>query len=209
MISTGVLAVHNASPNSLSVFHDAIISEIPKLSGRWSFELKVFRSNNAHLASTQSSFLFNINFDHEPSKSITLINKISITTSTSPSKELIDSGSLVGSCDPLDLIVQSKLQSLWLVRQTLKVDNGFTYEINQGEFLLRAVNVYLNGSFKNFLIFIEYHGNEKAKESGLEKIKESIARFRIPPGNLHTEQLTETKEYLSDLAYQTVQALQF
>lgn len=208
MVQTAVISVSNASTASLSLFHDQIISEVPRILGRWAFELKIFRSNNSQASSSQTSFLFNVNFEHENNSSVTIIDNTSIVSTSTPSINLIESGAAqgAGAGDPLDLIIQTKLQSLWLIRQTLKVENGYSYELVDGDVIIRAVNVFLNGNFKNFLIIVEDRSVNQASE---ERFNQLIQRFNLPRGNVYTKGFNNSGEYLKDLAYQVVQSLQF
>ncbi|CCH42310.1 Mediator of RNA polymerase II transcription subunit 20 [Wickerhamomyces ciferrii] len=200
-----VLLVENASPNSITTFHDTISNEIPKELGRWSFELKIFKINNSTAQSSQSNFLYNLALSHEPHKAITLVNKSAIISNNDISKELIDSGCSNISIDSLDHIIQTKLQSLWLLRQTLKGENGNSYELLDGSLVLRTINVFLHGSFKAFLIEIEYKG----KGDGLQKIKQFTEELNIPQGRLCTGMLNDKPSYLGDLSLQYTEALRF
>lgn len=200
-----VLLVDNASPNSITAFHDAISNEIPNILGRWSFELKIFKSNTQNLQSSQSSFLYNLALSHEPNKVVTLVNKSAIVTVSDIPKALIDNGCSNGSVDSLDHIIQTKLQSLWLLRQTLKGENGNSYELMNGNLIIRTINVFLHGTFKAFLIQLEYTGTG----NGLEKIQEFTEALNMPGGKLCTGKLNEKPNYLGDLAVQYTEALQY
>ncbi|KAH3688297.1 hypothetical protein WICPIJ_000718 [Wickerhamomyces pijperi] len=206
MPKTAVITVANASTTSLSTFHDQMVLEVPKILERWAFDLKVFRSNNSQSVSNQTSFLFNINFEHENSSNVTIIENTAIISKSSPSSALLESGAASGTGDSLDSIILSKFQSLWLVRQTLKVENGYSYELMDGEIVVRAVNVFLNGSFKNFLIIVEDRG---VKASNEERFNQLIQRFNLPKGSIYMKGFNTEGEYLKDLAYQIVQSLQF
>jgi len=197
--------VDNASSNSMTAFHDAISNEIPNMLGRWSFELKIFKSNSQHLQSTQSNFLYNLSLSHVPNKAVTLVNKSAIVTTSEIPKSLIDSGCSNGSVDNLDHIIQTKLQSLWLLRQTLKGESGNSYELMNGNLIIRTMNVFLHGNFKAFLIQLEYLGTG----NGLEKIEEFTKALSIPEGKLCTSILNDKPSYLADLALQYTEALQF
>jgi hypothetical protein len=197
-----VLSVKDPSPNSITTFHDLISSQIPKILGRWSFELKIFKSNTQG-TSTDSQFLYDLSYGTE--QSVTIVDGLSIVTTGDIPKSLIQSGSSNGACDSLDHIIQTKLQSLWLVRQTLKGENGNSYEIKNGEFIIKAINVFLHGNFKSFIIVIEYTGKKK---QGIKLIEQLARELHFPEGELCIDQLGSQHDYLSDLAYQYTKALQ-
>lgn len=133
------------------------------------------------------------------------MNKSAIITVLDIPKPLIDSGCSNGSVDSLDHILQTKLQSLWLLRQTLKGENGNSYELMNGNLIIRTINVFLHGSFKAFLIQLEYLG----AVNGHEKIEEFTKLLNIPDGKLCTKILNGKPNYLGDLALQYTEALQF
>lgn len=142
---------------------------------------------------------------HVPNKAVTLVNKSAIVTTSEIPKSLIDSGCSNGSVDNLDHIIQTKLQSLWLLRQTLKGESGNSYELMNGNLIIRTMNVFLHGNFKAFLIQLEYLGTG----NGLEKIEEFTKALSIPEGKLCTSILNDKPSYLADLALQYTEALQF
>lgn len=199
-----VLLVQDASPNSITTFHDLISNEIPKVLGRWSFDLKIFKQNVHGSAGGDSQFLYDLSFDNEQGKSITVVNGEAIVTTNDIPEGLIDSGCSNGAADSLDHIIQTKLQGLWLLRQTLKGENGNSYEIRNGEFVIKAINVFLHGNFKNFLIMMEYHGNDVDGVGKLERLVEELA---FPKGKLSTGSLGASPQQPADLAFQYTEAL--
>lgn len=152
--------------------------------------------------------------------------------------------------DPFDFLISNKLQSLWALKQTIKGDSGFGYEIEteninidqsilnslpnslsakvndrKDVFRIRTLNCSLHGSFKSFLIEIEYVDDEQdlicSKTDSnyneiqlfhvkINKIKEFIKNYHFPEGKLCYNVLNEDKlDYLSDLVQQYSEALQF
>lgn len=197
--------MQDASPNSITAFHDLISNEIPKLLPRWSFELKIFKSNTYNDSDASSSqFLYDLSFDNEQGKSITLVDGECIVSSTAIPATLLSNGCSNGNVDSFDHILQTKLPSLWLIRQTLKGENGNAYEIRNGEFVVRGINVFLHGNFKSFVIVVEYQGR---KRNGQRAIEQLVTELGFPRAKLCAGQLGQSAEHPADLAVQYVEAL--
>ncbi|CDR45128.1 CYFA0S16e02476g1_1 [Cyberlindnera fabianii] len=213
MITSAVFLVQDASTNSITTLHDRLATEIPKMLGRWSFELKIFKANNQSAPQRDNSdgFLYDLAVDYDPTKSVTLVNKTAIVTTTDVPGSLAQAGCSNGSPDTLGQILQLKLQSLWTLRQVLKGDNGNGYELRGGEFVIRAINVFLHGNFKNFIVLIEHHSNSKSnktRELSIQKIESLVEELELPKGRLCTDTLSDGADYLSNVIAQLVQAFQ-
>lgn len=134
----------------------------------------------------------------------------------------------------LELLLASKLQSLWTLKQTIRGQGGIGYLLNVQlddettggksfeKFKIRTSNCLLHGLFKGFLIEIE-HVDELMSNLHKDKnqmimrftrsislIKALINDYNFPNGNLCFNVLSDSKlDYLSDLCQQYCDALQF
>jgi hypothetical protein len=102
-----------------------------------------------------------------------------------------------------DAMLSTKLRSLWIQRQVVRAD-GHAYEINDGEFVLRLANIFLQGSYKGLIVEIEYTKdnapetadldiivkmNASLKEYNLHYKDTKLARTRIETGRLYANAL--------------------
>lgn len=70
-----------------------------------------------------------------------------------------------------DAMMTTKLQGLWTLRQVIKGE-GRTYDLKEENFVIRTANIFLQGTFKGFLIEVEYK-----KESGPLERDQLLVRF--------------------------------
>ncbi|ODV93143.1 hypothetical protein PACTADRAFT_35779 [Pachysolen tannophilus NRRL Y-2460] len=257
---TAILLVEKALPNSITSFHDLLSNELPKTSGKWSFELKIYLNNkyskpdNFNVQQVPNKYLVTLTTSYLPNKTISMINntKAIMTSSYLSSNDEIDHFEK-GCCnstslDPFDFIISNKFQNLWNLKQSIRGEGGNSYEITVNNlnindpniiqslpkelieevnntydtFRIRTANCSLHGSFKGFLIEIEYIDKEEAKDKTsdyneiqqfhikINKIKELIKQYKFPNGKLCYNVLNEDKlDYISDLVQQYSEALQF
>lgn len=108
-----------------------------------------------------------------------------------------------GACTVLegdfDAMLTTKLQSLWIPRQTYKGD-GISFTINNNEFVIRLANLSLMGNFKGLLIHIQYLGNSS---NSTEKINDLFQLLELP--KVKEEQLTAKNRL--DVAWKYIEAL--
>lgn len=256
--------MEKALPSSITSFHDSLANELPKSLGKWSFELKIYLNNkyskpdNYTIVQIPNKYLVSLQTSYLPNKTVSMINnsKAIVTTHAldeDNDKELeqFESGASTSlDLDPFDFLITNKFQSMWILKQTIKGESGFGYEIQtnninideqilnslplslsskvnnrKDSFRIRTANCSLHGSFKGFLIEIEYLDDESdllcSKDDPnyneiqlfhvkINKIKELIKNYRFPNGKLCYNVLNEDRlDYLSDLVQQYSEALQF
>lgn len=163
ILSTGVTVTH------VSTLHDQISNTLSTSLGKWGFEYKLYRQNPASSGeeATEPTFLYALHFAHYPGETFCLTN---------------GTGSVLQG--DFDAMLNTKLQSLWLHRQTIKGE-GNAYELNGGEIVLRVGNIFLQGTFKGLLIEAEYNSDDESLtlETIINKMNETLAQFNlsIPP----------------------------
>lgn len=151
-----VLFVQNTTVNNIASFHDQISNEIPKILDPWSFELKIYRANPIvsklmsavpplqqlrqqpqQLQQLQqqtaqlNKILYTLSLSYNQNQTISIINKncTIFNTSIDQGQSLMESNCSSGFYDPLDVILQSKLTSLWVLKQSLKGEGGNSYQV--------------------------------------------------------------------------------
>ena len=156
--------------------------------------------------------MYTLNLSYTPKQTISIVNnEVTIFNSDRlKGDELLDHGCSTGFYDPIDSIIQNKLNALWQPLQGLKGEGGNSYEVTLDEedvFIIRTANCFLHGGFKGFLVEMTY---EKGGEDGEEKIKSLIKKLNFPNGKLSFDKLGDGKEnkFFGDLAFQYTQALQ-
>lgn len=80
-----------------------------------------------------------------------------------------------------DSVLTTKLQSLWLPRQTIKAE-GNAYQLQSGDFVFRTANLFLQGSFKGLVVQIEYT-KECDDAEAVAKINEILANYELEYSN--------------------------
>lgn len=164
-LNTSVTVTH------ISTLHDQISNTLSTSLGKWSFEYKLYRENPAsssNPSSTDPSFLYLLHFSHYPGETFCLTSNGS-------------SGSVVLQGD-FDSMLNTKLQSLWMHRQTIKGE-GNAYELNGGEIKLRMANMFLQGGYKGLIIEVDYendHDEDKSEQEAImSKINSTLSQFNI------------------------------
>lgn len=188
----------------------------------------MFRSNPFSFSNNkaESKFLHTLSLSYLPETCLTLVNKNSSgiftnviqesssspSTSSSPNssgagsypEDHLHKGATSGFNDPFDIVVNSKLQSLWLTRQNIKGDGGQIYELENGSLIIRTSNVFLHGMFKGLLIQIE------AQEYKVDEIEKILQKYNIPKGNLCKDVLdSKNLDQYGDLSLQYAEILNF
>lgn len=220
-ILTSVVFVQNTLVNGISVFHDQITNEIPKILEPWLFELKMYRTNPVvgkllqgqppqKVAMLMNKTMYTLNLLYLRDKTISVVGGVTAIFNSSPNPTLVDLACLTGHLDTFDAIMAQKLTSQWQMLQTLKGEGGNSFEISvaldQGpkdKFIVRTATCFLHGMFKGFLVEFTYLGEGNPEEKikllvkklGLEKLRLSLAKL-------------ESDEPLGNLTLQYTQALQ-
>ncbi|CAN6651993.1 mediator of RNA polymerase II transcription subunit 20 [Trichomonascus vanleenenianus] len=146
----------------IATLQDQISNIMSANLGKWQFEYKLYRENPASkdtLSGQPDRFLYTLSHAQLPGEVVCVTDGVATT--------------LKGD---FDLILMTKLQSLWIPRQTMKGD-GNMYEIGDGEFVFRLVNVTLQGVFKGLLVEVEYSGPATDKDAVIAKINGLLGQF--------------------------------
>ncbi|ODQ77489.1 hypothetical protein BABINDRAFT_169098 [Babjeviella inositovora NRRL Y-12698] len=266
---SAIVLVQNASPSTITGFHDQLSNELPKiLNSNWQFEFKIFKNNPFSRVDpsvpTPTTFLYTLYLSYFPQKIISITNNstssiiTSVAVSSSndikteydsdgdddevrkpdfdvPASHIMSNAS-TGLSNPWDSVLTSKLQSLWTLRQVIKGDNGNVYKlhVNQlaltipdavsgepttvtlsGALIIKTANCFLHGSFKGFLIEVEFTPSDgQIVESVMRKVvlRGLMEHYKFPLGKLCLERLNEyenVEDKYGDLCHQYAQALQF
>lgn len=151
---------------------DAIGNMIPTNTSKWSFEIKLFRENPHSMGTEppQNQFQRNqpVNFLH------------TVTFSSNP-KEIVCLVKGVGTSfkGPFDLMLSTKLQSLWQLRQAIRGE-GTAFEMNGGEYWIRLGNLMLQGNLRGLLIEVEYTLKDSFfKKSDIPAITQSDNKSKV------------------------------
>lgn len=206
-----------------------MMTELPIQLKKWSFDFKLFKRkmNNNSINNYESKFLYTLTLAHHPSKLLTMGNLQEsgvVMNIGNDSKHAFDNISS-GISESFDTIIMSKLQNIWIFRQSLKSESGTGYEFkinncksNKKKDILRIrmANYFLRGTFRGFLIEIEYiYDDDKDLDLryGIEQIQTMLTRYNFPRGRLCFGSLVENGEVvkkscrLFDLISQYVEAL--
>lgn len=200
------------------------------------------KPSNIHSQQVPNRYLYTLQLSYLPCKTISIINNTKSLVTTTHLDETSQSeksaqlnaqfnrgASIASSCNSLDAVLGARFQALWNVKQTIKGDGGFGYEVSVGKispqrhesFRIRTSNCFLHGVFKGFLIEIEYleHSEDVNEDKSsiihlfskqIGMIKKLIEVFKFPEGQLCFNVLSDSKlDYLSDLCQQYSDALQF
>ncbi|KAK9476769.1 mediator complex, subunit Med20 [Lipomyces japonicus] len=171
---TAVFIVQDSYANAttISKITDKVSRLFPKPLGKWSLEYKLYRENPAlegigrqpgAQASSAPRYLSQLSLSHHEHDLFCLIDEpISNAKNgnAGPNKKKImavfDRG--------MDAIVGSKLQSLWVLRQSMRAD-GMAYQVGD-DFVIRLGSVTQAGAFKFILLEVAYlpgHDLDQAK----------------------------------------------
>lgn len=87
--------------------------------------------------------------------------------------------------DSFDMVLQNKMKSIWILRQTLRGD-GAEYELMGdafGKVKVRLANVFLQGTFRGLLFQYEYEG-DVLDDRQQQHLMEFIQSSGFPSSNL-------------------------
>lgn len=224
--------MHNATPGTILQFHDELSNKLPTLKGKWSFTFRIFRNNtysippelaNSQTTSAENRYLYTWVPSYLNDSCVSLIDKkTSAVFSHVVQEELsnpsefaipndhLHGGATLGLNDLFDYLVNQRLQSLWTQRQVIKGDGGQSYELENGNLFIRTANVTLHGSFRGFLIQLEFD-HSKLDNVDVDRVfKDVMARYDIPTGNLCHDVMDENNfDEFGDLALQYAETLNF
>lgn len=242
---SGVLVVQNALPLTISTFHDQLLNELPDvLSTLWRFELKTFRNNplarSDPAVAPPAAFLYTLLLLYIPGRVVSITNTSSLLIVTAsdtvgsdhPVPELhIRAGAATGMATPWDTVLTSKLQSLWMLRQTVRGENGKIYRLTipkatlaatesapaetvSGTLVVKTANCFLHGTFKGFLVELSWEFAETTAAGSVQHRQEVLVRLaqhlQLMQGRLVVDRLnegTETLDPYGDLCLQYSRAL--
>lgn len=122
--------------------HDDISNTQSSIVGKWTFDSKIYRENPASSGGRTpeqmySSSLCTINFSERAEFTYCIVGN-NCTTLRGDMLRMLD----------------SKLQSIWLLRQSIRGD-GRVYDINHGKYTLKTANAFIQGGYKGLLIQID------------------------------------------------------
>ncbi|ODV85998.1 hypothetical protein CANARDRAFT_22782 [[Candida] arabinofermentans NRRL YB-2248] len=90
---TAVLFVQNATPATITTFHDLISNELPHSLGPWNFELKIFlnnkfsKPNDIEPSQVPNKYLYTLQLSYLNNKSISIINNTKSIVTTIPNTQ--------------------------------------------------------------------------------------------------------------------------
>lgn len=152
-----VLVYSTAPITTISEVKDKLDNALAEKRDKWQVELKLYRANSASFQDTERA-------------GATLIT---VTTSLEKGKVFVFSGSsaiIAGEEMAPDML--SKMQSLWVLRQTFKCE-GQVYSLDG--VLVRVANTFVQGNYKGLLVEIE-----SESEGLLDKAKTIIDQCGVP-----------------------------
>lgn len=225
----------NASPESITQFHDELSNELPNLKGNWSFSFKIFRNNQYSIppdkidkieVADDAKFLHTFSPSYLKESCISLVNKRlvgvftdSIQEETSDNKIMtipdqhLHYGATIGINDAFDMFVTHKAQSIWTLRQNIRGDGGQIYELENGNLTIKTSNIFLHGMFKGLLIEVNVDDHiveHKDTEYLNTLFGRIINNYNIPTGNICFDLLDNgIFDSFGDLCLQYAEILNF
>ncbi|KAK9365483.1 mediator complex, subunit Med20 [Lipomyces kononenkoae] len=186
---TGVVLIQEASTNATTItsINDKITRLFPRVIGKWSLEYKLYRENaildhSARRSSQDkapgagSRFLSQLVLSHHPDDLFCLVDE---PQSHVPGHQNFDKKVLAVFDKDMDMIITSKLSSLWILRQSTRAE-GVAYVIGD-EFVIRTANVTQAGSFRCIVVEIEYLFSDDLESSKIV-ISDFATRCGVPDG---------------------------
>lgn len=231
LLTSSLLLIQNATPETITQFHDQLSNELPTVKGKWSFGFKIYRNNPYSVpqelegleTSPETRYLYTLSPSYIPDSTITLIDKKSVGVfpgyiteemgdkecDVSIPDEHLRDGATTGLNDPFDSFLGSKLQSLWSQRQFIKGDGGQIYQLENDNLVIKTSNVTLHGNFRGLLIQIDL--NKEVNATELKPTFEKICQtYNVPTGNLNCNVLNSGKfDKYGDLCLQYAEILNF
>lgn len=152
--------------STISSINDKITRQFPKVLGKWSIEYKLFRENpEISTPGRQGSQAHIDQYQQQPQSKARFLSQLHLSTHDDDVFNLIDepmsySAARAGIKSDkkvlavfdkgMDSIIGAKLQSMWLLRQSMRAE-GHVFAIGDS-FLVRTANVTQNGTFKFLII---------------------------------------------------------
>ncbi|PRT54601.1 Mediator of RNA polymerase II transcription subunit 20 [Wickerhamiella sorbophila] len=152
-----VLVYSTAPITTISEVKDKLDNALADKRDKWQIELKLYRANSASFQDTERA-------------GTTLIT---VTTSLEKGKVFVYSrSSAIVAGEEMAPDMLSKMQSLWVLRQTFKCE-GQVYNLDG--VLVRVANTFVQGNYKGLLVEIE-----SDSEDLLDKAKAIVSQCEIP-----------------------------
>lgn len=148
-----ILVPSQSTPSSIASVMACASSPVnlPHQLPAWSLDVKVFKANS------ENKFLY----------------QVTTTSQTGRDSKIVVGGKLYPTgrpdtiayhtADPLDSIIQSKLQNQWTLRQSLNGDNSFAVQtyLKGMKLKIKGINVFLQGNFRSLIIIVEGTNDEE------------------------------------------------
>ncbi|KAK9382574.1 mediator complex, subunit Med20 [Kockiozyma suomiensis] len=183
--------------STISSINDKITRQFPKVLGKWSIEYKLFRENpEISTPGRQGSQAHIDQYQQQPQSKARFLSQLHLSTHDDDVFNLIDepmsySAARAGIKSDkkvlavfdkgMDSIIGAKLQSMWLLRQSMRAE-GHVFAIGDS-FLVRTANVTQNGTFKFLIIEVEYLASDDL-DASKEIIAGFITKCGFPQGRL-------------------------
>lgn len=207
-------------------------NKLPTLKGKWNFTFRIFKNNvylippelaATHATSPENKYLYTWVPSYLNDSCVTLIDKKTSAVFShvvqeelsNPSELAIPNQHLHGGAtlalnDLFDYMVNQRLQSLWTQRQVIKGDGGQSYELENGNLVIRTANVTLHGNFRGFLIQLEFDHLKLEKVDVEQVFRDVMSRYDIPEGKLCYDVMDVNNfDEFGDLALQYAETLNF
>ncbi|KAG5357901.1 Mediator of RNA polymerase II transcription subunit 20 [Yarrowia sp. B02] len=186
----------DVTATTISTYRSELSAQLAQNLGKWSFELKMYKPNPASIGRSEHH---NGNIPQGQQEAAAADQEIGgvaalYTLTQAHSKGdmvYVTQGSAVQSqpgvvvSDSFDMVLQNKMKSIWILRQTLRGD-GAEYELMgdaYGRVKVRLANVFLQGTFRGLLFQYEYEG-DSLDDRQQQHLMEFIQSSGFPSSNL-------------------------
>lgn len=181
----------------------------------WSIDFRTYRCSIKNLPAHISKLMYSITFHHHARQTVLIKDKSAMVTTAAAADippALVFNGSSTGVPESIDSILSSKLSNIWLQRQLIKGDAGETLLMDG--LTVRLVNLFSSTGFKGLLIELQAGAPHEAAvfEAKIADIEAHLSEIHVKDFKTSSDSLTpgsESDNYICDLAYQYVRALEF
>lgn len=116
---------------------DELLNSMATSLGSWDAEVKLYRANSASFGPSPGKVLYTVYLSHCPEKLFVF----------GPSSSAVLEGEAAA-------ILESRMKSLWLLRQTFKGEGRAFQLVDGGE--VRIANIFVQGNYKGFIADVSY-----------------------------------------------------
>lgn len=152
---------------------DELANSMASSLGSWDVEVKLYRANAASFGASPGKILYTVYLSHCPEKLFVF----------GPDSKAVLGGEAAA-------ILESKMKSLWLLRQTFKGE-GRAFQLSDGG-QVKLANIFVQGNYKGFVADVDYPDIREISKFQ-EKVRSLTQTWSLPEGSVRSFEIVSSE----------------